>query len=186
MMRMLILLVVVLQGPGKPGMFGDAFLLPSRHPNRAVGTISSSEPRRAGKPHQDTTTSIPLMLADSTSSAGTVELFANNKDFWVFVAGIFPFAWATVEFWRRIAVGESFGTGRDSVVIGMDDSPADSRGRRVLGKGALATAVVLFALAFATIGIALFSVVTSDAPPDVFPSVTTTNSALEGASVSEQ
>ena len=25
--------------------------------------------------------------------------------------------WATIEFWRRIAVGESFGTGKDSVII---------------------------------------------------------------------
>merc|ERR1711939_1298572 len=92
-----------------------------------------------------------------------------NKDFLVFLAGIFPFAWATVEFWRRIAVGESFGTGTDSIVIGMDDSPADSRGRRVLGKGALVTAIILFTLAFGTIGFVLYSVASSGAPPEVFP-----------------
>ena len=35
----------------------------------------------------------------------------------VFIVGIIPFLWATYEFWRRIAVGASFGTGSDSVVI---------------------------------------------------------------------
>jgi hypothetical protein len=111
------------------------------------------------------------MLADVPDSVNTIRAFAYNTNFWVFVAGIVPFAWATIEFWRRISVGESFGTGRDSIVIGMDDSPADSRGRRVLGKGALFTAVVLFTLAFGTIGLVLFSVITSESPPEVLPSV---------------
>jgi hypothetical protein len=111
------------------------------------------------------------MLAEASETT-TIQSLVYNHDFWIFLAGIFPFAWATVEFWRRIAVGESFGTGRDSIVIGMDDSPADSRGRRVLGKGALVTAVVLFTLAFGTIGIVLFSVVTSEVAPEVFPSMT--------------
>lgn len=56
------------------------------------------------------------------------------QDSIVFVIGIAPFTWASVEFWRRIAVGESFGTGGDSVIIGDDLNPASSRGRRVLGK----------------------------------------------------
>ena len=115
-----------------------------------------------------------FMVADAAESTSTIQSFVHNRDFWVFVAGIFPFAWATVEFWRRIAFGESFGTGRDSIVIGMDDSPADSRGRRVLGKGALATAVFLFTVAFGTLAIVLFSVLTSDAPPEFLPSLSST------------
>lgn len=122
----------------------------------------------------------PLRLsADAVSeSVITIQSLPQNKDFWVFVAGIFPFAWATIEFWRRIAVGESFGTGKDSIVIGMDDSPADSRGRRVLGKGALVTAVLLFAVAFGTIALVLVSVVTSGAPPEVMPSVTSASDEM--------
>jgi hypothetical protein len=92
-----------------------------------------------------------------------------NTDVWVFVAGVFPFAWATVEFWRRIAVGESFGTGSDSVVIiGEDNAPEDSRGRRVLGRGALIVAYVLFTIAFATLAIVLYSVISSTPPPASF------------------
>uniref|UniRef100_A0A8J9T8K0 Uncharacterized protein n=1 Tax=Phaeodactylum tricornutum TaxID=2850 RepID=A0A8J9T8K0_PHATR len=81
----------------------------------------------------------------------------------IFVAGLVPFVWATVEFWRRIAVGESFGTGSDSIVIiGEDDAPESSRGRRVLGKGALFTAYVLFTISAAVLGIVLFSVLATD------------------------
>lgn len=132
-------------------------------------------PRKSGYQDQRTT-SLHLLLADTAVSDPTVlQSFVRNTDFWIFLAGIFPFAWATVEFWRRIAFGEPFGTGSDSVVIGMDDSPSDSRGRRVLGKGALITAYVLFALAFTTIGIVLYAVVTSDIPPDVLsPAVSST------------
>jgi len=88
-----------------------------------------------------------------------------NSDVWVFIAGIFPFAWATIEFWRRIAVGESFGTGSDSVVIiGEDDVPESSRGRRVLGKGALVTAYILFAIAAGVLVLTLYTVITNDIP----------------------
>jgi len=81
----------------------------------------------------------------------------------IFIAGLIPFAVATVEFWRRIAFGESFGTGTDSVVIiGEDDAPESSRGRRVLGKGALITAYILFGISAFVLGIVLFSVLTTD------------------------
>eukprot|EP00527_Entomoneis_sp_CCMP2396_P003886 CAMPEP_0198143770 /NCGR_PEP_ID=MMETSP1443-20131203/10395_1 /TAXON_ID=186043 /ORGANISM="Entomoneis sp., Strain CCMP2396" /LENGTH=122 /DNA_ID=CAMNT_0043807055 /DNA_START=255 /DNA_END=623 /DNA_ORIENTATION=- len=84
----------------------------------------------------------------------------------VFIVGIIPFAVATVEFWRRIAVGESFGTGQDSVVIiGEDDAPMSSRGRRVLGKDALALAYVLFGIAAAVIALVVVSVVTTVPQP---------------------
>ena len=62
--------------------------------------------------------------------------------------------------------GESFGTGSDRVIIGMEDSPKDSRGTRVLGKGALITAYVLFVLAFGTLALIGYSVLTSEAPSD--------------------
>ena len=62
--------------------------------------------------------------------------------------------------------GESFGTGTDSVIIGMEDSPSDSRGIRVLGRGALITAYCLFVIAFGTLGVVLYSVVTSEVPTE--------------------
>ena len=93
------------------------------------------------------------------------EIVFNNTDFLIFLAGIFPFVWATVEFWRRVMTGQSFGTGTDSIIIGIDDAPQDSRGRRILGKGALFTAYALFIIAFGTIGIVGYSVVTSAPPP---------------------
>ena len=94
------------------------------------------------------------LVAESNAEAGMhLGLLMNSRDFGVFLVGIFPFVWATFEFWRRIAFGEPFGTSSDSVVIGIDNSPQDSWGRQVLGKGALITAYILFALAFGTIGV---------------------------------
>jgi hypothetical protein len=166
--------------------------------HRLVETSNTNVRISSSSRHHDRRTSSALqmmVLADAAAAvvssdpaaaaaATTVSSFVKNTDFWVFLAGIFPFAWATVEFWRRIAFGESFGTGSDSVVIsnvsiGVDDSPVDSRGRRVLGKDALITAYILFALAFGTIGIVLYSVITSDAPPDVFPSVVVSTSSMQ-------
>lgn len=93
-------------------------------------------------------------------------LLSNQAIVATFVIGLVPFAVATVEFWRRIAVGDSFGTGNDSVVIiGEDDAPLSSRGRRVLGKGALVTAYILFGVAAAVLAIVLYAVLSSS-PPD--------------------
>eukprot|EP00617_Octactis_speculum_P013884 CAMPEP_0185749366 /NCGR_PEP_ID=MMETSP1174-20130828/8074_1 /TAXON_ID=35687 /ORGANISM="Dictyocha speculum, Strain CCMP1381" /LENGTH=187 /DNA_ID=CAMNT_0028425443 /DNA_START=1 /DNA_END=564 /DNA_ORIENTATION=- len=78
------------------------------------------------------------------------------QDSVVFVIGVVPFAWATWEFWRRIAVGAPFGTGKDSVIIGEDANPESSRGRRVLGKDAFLAAYVLFAIAGASLLLTLF------------------------------
>jgi hypothetical protein len=90
----------------------------------------------------------------------------------VFIVGVIPYIWATIEFWRRIAVGASFGTGSDSVVfsIGEDDNPESSRGKQVLGKGALVIAYILFTIAAAIIGLVLFSVITTG-PLPAFESV---------------
>ena len=111
----------------------------------------------------------------------SVEPLSNTANVVVFIIGLIPFGWATVEFWRRIAVGATFGTGKDSVVIpkpqdvllddegnplitiGEDNNPTSSRGRQVLGKDALIVAYLLFAIAAASVGIAVYSVVT--APP---------------------
>ena len=118
------------------------------------------------------------VVAQSPPSAEALSPATNVA---VFVVGLIPFLWATVEFWRRIAVGATFGTGKDSVVIprpqdvlldddgnplitiGEDANPTSSRGRQVLGKDALVVAYLLFGIAAAAVGIALYSVVT--APP---------------------
>ena len=111
----------------------------------------------------------PLLLADAGAvgqpSAAAVSPLSNEVNISVFVIGLIPFGWATVEFWRRIAVGASFGTGKDSIVIiGEDGDPSSSRGRQVLGEGALVVAYALFAIAALAVGFSVFSVVT--APPD--------------------
>lgn len=108
----------------------------------------------------------PTAAAANNADDGT-GLLSNQAIIATFIVGLIPFAVATVEFWRRIAVGDSFGTGSDSVVfsIGEDDAPLSSRGRRVLGKGAMATAYVLFAIAAGVLGIVLYAVITSGVAP---------------------
>lgn len=118
-----------------------------------------------------------IVAADAAATAqngASSSSLATNSDVWVFVAGIIPFGWATIEFWRRIAVGESFGTGSDSIVIsiGEDSNPDSSRGRRVLGKDALVVAYILFGIAAAVLGVVLYTVITSDAPPADFSAAT--------------
>ena len=104
----------------------------------------------------------------------TNDLSLANKDVIVFLAGITPFAWATVEFWRRIAVGEPFGTGTDSVYIGKDNAPNQSRGRQTLDSGAFLVAYVLFGIAAGVIGLTLYSVMSSTST-DTMPSSILTN-----------
>lgn len=104
----------------------------------------------------------------ATANFNDTGLLSNKAIIATFVVGVIPFAVATVEFWRRIAVGDSFGTGSDSVVIiGQDEAPLSSRGRRVLGKGALVTAYILFAAAAGVLGIVLYAVLTSGDPDSV-------------------
>ena len=78
----------------------------------------------------------------------------------VFLIGCVPFVWAGVEFWRRIAVGDPFGTGKDSVVINDSSGNRPTPVRRVLGRDAILAARILFGIAFAS-GI-LVLVATSD------------------------
>jgi hypothetical protein len=101
--------------------------------------------------------------------AGTmVQPLSKETTIAVFIVGVIPFGIATYEFWRRIAVGASFGTNNDSVVflIGEDDAPTSSRGRQVLGRDSLVTAYLIFAVAIAVLGLVLFSVATSPDPAD--------------------
>jgi hypothetical protein len=116
------------------------------------------------------------IVFDASLSMANAESFLTNSDVWVFVAGMIPFVWATIEFWRRIAVGEPFGTGSDSVIIGEDNNPDSSRGRRVLGTDALVTAYILFGMAAFVVGVVLYSVVTSGAAPAEFVSAVESSS----------
>ncbi len=62
--------------------------------------------------------------------------------------------WAGIEFWRRIAVGDPFGTGQDSVIINDTSGNRTKAVRRVLGQDAIIAARILFGIA----GVSLFSV----------------------------
>ena len=79
------------------------------------------------------------------------------EDTVIFVIGCVPFVWAGIEFWRRIAVGESFGTGRDSVVINDTSGNRPRPLQRVLGQDAIIAARILFGLAFASGALVLFA-----------------------------
>lgn len=72
------------------------------------------------------------------------------EDTAIFVLGCVPFVWAGIEFWRRIAVGDPFGTGSDSVFINDSSGNRPSPVRRVLGQDAIIAARILFGLAFAS------------------------------------
>jgi hypothetical protein len=73
-----------------------------------------------------------------------------TEDTIVFVIGCVPFVWATIEFWRRIFVGDPFGTGQDSVIINDTSGNRPKGVRRVLGQDAITAAYILFALAGAS------------------------------------
>jgi len=136
-----------------------------------------------------TSTMISTLTSSSSSSSSlalnlmTLLEEDNNVNSIIFFLGLVPFAWATVEFWRRISVGESFGSGTDSIIIsttiGVDDSPTDSRGQRVLGKGALLTAYTIFIIAFATLGIVGYSILSSPPPSQEDLSTATTPIIIE-------
>ena len=74
-------------------------------------------------------------------------------DTFIFVLGCAPFVWAGIEFWRRIAVGDPFGTGADQVIINDTSGKRKTAKRRVLGRGAIIAAYVLFAIAGASLAL---------------------------------
>ena len=82
------------------------------------------------------------------------------EDSVIFVIGCVPFVWAGVEFWRRIAVGDPFGTGKDSVIINDSSGNRPTPVRRVLGQDAIIAARILFGLAFASLALVFLA-----APP---------------------
>lgn len=92
---------------------------------------------------------------------------SHTTDVAVFIVGVIPFLWATIEFWRHIAMQLPFGTGTDSVVVslGEDNNPSKLRGRRTLGKGALIVAYILFGMATVVVGISLLSIFLSSSSP---------------------
>jgi len=104
-------------------------------------------------------------VMDATSNNIEDSMLSKQTAITVFVVGLVPWTVATFEFWRRIAVGESFGTTSDAVVfsIGEDDNPASSRGRQVLGKGALVTAYCIFTVVAMVLGLVVYSVLTTPA-----------------------
>lgn len=116
---------------------------------------------------------ISTLISEESIQTTPIEQLSPETTLAVFIIGLIPFIWATIEFWRRIAVGASFGTGKDSVVIrrpddvitiGEDGNPESSRGRRTLDRGALTVAYVLFAVAAGSVGIAVASVVMGPRP----------------------
>lgn len=106
-----------------------------------------------------------MTAAEVDAAAEQVAGLSKETAIAVFVVGLIPFGVATVEFWRRIAVGASFGTAEPVVfTIGEDDAPSSSRGKQVLGKDALVTAYIIFAVVAVVLGIVLISVLTSPDP----------------------
>ena len=69
-----------------------------------------------------------------------------------------PFVWAGIEFWRRIAVGDPFGTGTDSVIINDTSGNRTRAVRRVLGQDAIIAARILFGIAGVSGAILLYAV----------------------------
>lgn len=127
--------------------------------------------RRSSLPKQVAMALLPesstLFLSDAFVSSiqqEPVMQLSKETTIIVFVVGVIPFAIATFEFWRRIAVGASFGTNDPVVFIGENDAPSSSRGKQVLGKDSLITAYIIFAVVIAVLGLVIFSVLTSPDP----------------------
>jgi hypothetical protein len=74
----------------------------------------------------------PLHLSHSIHPLPQQPVQSPTTTWFVFI--VIPFIWATIEFWRRIAVGASFGTGSvpSSLVLEMT---IQLEGKQVLGKG---------------------------------------------------
>lgn len=146
--------------------------LPTMHDHCLKQVVATRNNRLLTTSTTTTTTTTLASLGGEESSMllaadDYLSLFLSNINVWIFLAGLVPFGWATIEFWRRIAVGEPFGTSSNtSVYIGNEFVPNESRGRRrVLDRGAFVVAYVLFGIAAITIGIALYALLTSPPPP---------------------
>mmetsp|Transcript_12583 Transcript_12583/g.15487 ORF Transcript_12583/g.15487 Transcript_12583/m.15487 type:complete len:197 (-) Transcript_12583:81-671(-) len=154
----------------------------SGHVPLLVGTTRTRTPFQLSNNNNDYLTNIVDSNNMHVSSSTTTTTIANSipndtplsstTNVIIFIIGLIPFLWATYEFWSRIAVGSSFGTGKDSIqirpsesnkitTIGRDNDLNKSRGQQVLGDDALLVAYFLFAVAIGSVGIAVYSVVSS-------------------------
>lgn len=171
--RLLCLLLPLLcYSPWKAYGFSQGAFLSARStkccsvmPRRCLRQTQQKRPRRLS----------PTLLhllppQEMTNDASTASSLPPSTIVAVFVAGLIPFVVATIEFWRRIAVGAEFGTGTAGRVvfnttatttIGEDDAPMSSRGRRILGQDALIAAYVLFGISALVVGLVLYSLVTT-------------------------
>lgn len=131
----------------------------------------------ANTAYHTTATMIHATPIDSNAAAAaSTAALSPTTNIIVFVVGLIPFGIATIEFWRRIAVGASFGTTKNAVVfsIGEDNNPVSSRGKQILGKDALITAYVIFAIAISVLVLVVYSVSTTPLlppPPPLSPVV---------------
>jgi hypothetical protein len=114
-----------------------------------------------------------ITTTTTTNTNNDIGMLSKEATVIIFIIGIIPFIIATYEFWRRIAVGATFGTGTDSIsfppmntvtTIGEDNAPLSSRGKQVLGQDSLITAYIIFATVAVVLGIVFYAVITSPPP----------------------
>ncbi len=60
-------------------------------------------------------------VASSATTSPVIQGLSPEANVAVFIIGIIPFLWATYEFWSRIAVGASFGTGKVFFLLHYND-----------------------------------------------------------------
>ena len=131
--------LIVLSVPSAAGLSASMPLLRARTPSRGAVVTASLLPATG------------LLADEAIVAAQTFEpRGVTPEDTIVFILGTIPFLWATVEFWSRIARGDSFGTGKDSVIINDTSGNRKRPLQRVLGQDAIIAAYILFAIAFAS------------------------------------
>ena len=121
------------------------------------------------QPSTVTSHAMTILKDNNNNNIDSIGMLSKETTILVFIIGVIPFIIATYEFWRRIAVGATFGTGNDSVVfptttIGNDNDPTSSRGKQILGQDSLITAYIIFTTVAIVLGIVLYAVVTSPIP----------------------
>ena len=115
------------------------------------------------QPSTVTSHAMTILKDNNNNNIDSIGMLSKETTILVFIIGAY-------EFWRRIAVGATFGTGSDSVVfpttttIGNDNDPTSSRGKQILGQDSLITAYIIFTTVAIVLGIVLYAVVTSPIP----------------------
>lgn len=163
-----LIIVVVFAGfPVSGFLLSSLKLLNKNNYCKPVHHFNRSPLLKRKSSHKEFTVSKSLNFEASLSQAPMMDTTSvgasHTSDVAIFIIGVIPFLWATVEFWRRITLQLPFGTGNDSAFfsIGEDNNPSSSRGQRMLGKGALIVAYILFGMAASVVGISLLSVILS-------------------------